>query len=772
MGRTPVCVYVLFHPKGPEGAPLARSLFDWLRLKVDTGDGLATGLPVYYRAVVEKERFQPSIDWEGADRSVVVVLVDDHMATDGVWRRALKAVQAEAMARDALFLPVMVDRSLDQLAFLSERYQPVRIYDPADPVLPPPGSGEPAARAELERERIRLRAGRLRRGVTEAIARTLRKDQATGKPNRLRVFVSHAKADGAEIAARVRDGLASVSQLESWFDVNDLASGSIWRQPIEKAAGNSSGGMIAVLTDAYPTRPWCRLEARAARTPVRSRNLKNLYKAQPLVAVHLVGTRWTRAVGPLAQVPHIGWPTDPSDPVRERRLQQDRIVDVVDRLLLEVLLAGLMRSVATAHPDAVVLDFVPDAWSLAEIHKQLDRKQEPIHILYPGHGLRPAEREELERVVSQLFPRGSSLDAVEERNLGLGPAPRPEERRDVAISTGGESEELWREGLGLEHVNDLLLRLTRQLLSRGHRCVFGGALNQQDSFTASILDTAEAWSREQPVEVPNSAESLSNLIARGDAAIDRPPVLSHLAWPYSKQLSLKAQARCLGICDFIVHDRVEVLDLHRYATMAEFSGAPPSPDMPISELDQKFGGKIQNLLVAESLAAMRREISRTTHVRVLVAGKIHGWSGWLPGIAEELLGSISLGRPVLLVGAFGGCAKVIADFLLNPKAAYPAELGYEAEWAYRKRLGQERAWLELGTTEELRRRRFADLEAALQGLRADLWPDQLQAYAEPEDERCATDLVLGLPRQAWIELARETGATAVISRVLRLVEGL
>ncbi|HND34452.1 MAG TPA: hypothetical protein PLA94_30830, partial [Myxococcota bacterium] len=74
--------------------------------------------------------------------------------------------------------------------------------------------------------------------------------------------------------------------------------------------------------------------------------------------------------------------------------------------------------------------------------------------------------------------------------------------------------------------------------------------------------------------------------------------------------------------------------------------------------------------------------------------------------------------------------------------------------------------------EVLRRQRFAELEAALQGLRADLWPDQLQGYAQPEEERCATDLILGLPRQPWIELARETGATAVIGRVLRLVEGL
>jgi hypothetical protein len=169
---------------------------------------------------------------------------------------------------------------------------------------------------------------------------------------------------------------------------------------------------------------------------------------------------------------------------------------------------------------------------------------------------------------------------------------------------------------------------------------------------------------------------------------------------------------------------------------------------------------------------MRREVSRTTHVRVLLAGKIHGWSGWLPGIAEELLGSLALGRPVLLVGAFGGCAKVIADFLLNPKAAYPAELRYEAELAYRQRMGQERAWLELGTTEELRRQRFEELETALRGLRADLWPDLLHPDTQTPEERCTTDMMLGVPRQAWMELARETGATAVIRRVLRLVEGL
>jgi hypothetical protein len=39
---------------------------------------------------------------------------------------------------------------------------------------------------------------------------------------RLEVFISHAKADGLKIAKALRDGFASVSQLEPWFDANGL----------------------------------------------------------------------------------------------------------------------------------------------------------------------------------------------------------------------------------------------------------------------------------------------------------------------------------------------------------------------------------------------------------------------------------------------------------------------------------------------------------------------------------------------------------------------
>jgi hypothetical protein len=41
---------------------------------------------------------------------------------------------------------------------------------------------------------------------------------------------------------------------------------------------------------------------------------------------------------------------------------------------------------------------------------------------------------------------------------------------------------------------------------------------------------------------------------------------------------------------------------------------------------------------------------------VLVGGKIKGWSGWLPGVAEELMCSVKAGQPTLLLSGFGGVA--------------------------------------------------------------------------------------------------------------------
>ena len=63
------------------------------------------------------------------------------------------------------------------------------------------------------------------------------------------------------------------------------------------------------------------------------------------------------------------------------------------------------------------------------------------------------------------------------------------------------------------------------------------------------------------------------------------------------------------------------------------------------------------------LTAMRRIMRAHSDARVVLGGRVEGYKGRMPGIAEESLLSLEAQQPVFLVGGFGGCTRDIAETL-------------------------------------------------------------------------------------------------------------
>ena len=57
---------------------------------------------------------------------------------------------------------------------------------------------------------------------------------------------------------------------------------------------------------------------------------------------------------------------------------------------------------------------------------------------------------------------------------------------------------------------------------------------------------------------------------------------------------------------------------------------------------------------AAALTDMRRRIIADSHALICLGGKVEGYSGRYPGVLEEIALSLSEGRPVYLLGGFGG----------------------------------------------------------------------------------------------------------------------
>ena len=61
---------------------------------------------------------------------------------------------------------------------------------------------------------------------------------------------------------------------------------------------------------------------------------------------------------------------------------------------------------------------------------------------------------------------------------------------------------------------------------------------------------------------------------------------------------------------------------------------------------------------ARGLTAMRRTMLLQSDARIVLGGRVEGYKGRLPAVAEETLLSLRAGQPVFVLGGFGGCAHV------------------------------------------------------------------------------------------------------------------
>ena len=132
--------------------------------------------------------------------------------------------------------------------------------------------------------------------------------QAGGKPVDelpdipVRLFISHAKkdlpADPAAIAGGpVKAILATLGQLpvQGWYDSAKIPPGGRFPEEIQKGVLNSSA-LVAVLTDTWSSREWCRREVLEAKLAAR-----------PLVVVDALEARVIRLFPYLGNAVTLRW---------------------------------------------------------------------------------------------------------------------------------------------------------------------------------------------------------------------------------------------------------------------------------------------------------------------------------------------------------------------------------------------------------------------------------------------------------------------------------
>ncbi|MEY3174937.1 MAG: hypothetical protein RLZZ436_2851 [Planctomycetota bacterium] len=664
-----VTIYIVHHPQSEDTLNLSRNLLNWFRLSDATGSQSDAGLPVWYRREIAqlpppatktsprdsttanaRYRFDPEMTWDGALLNVVILLIDQHLVSSIDWCSAVENLLREYQKnpRKMLILPVALHDSFYRMTDLYESCNPIRLLDAPNP---------------------QAAAVTLRRLASEAIARRLRHTAPGKNLRKLEVFLSHAKADGREIAEHIRDSLSHYGQMDAWYDANELAVGDDWRKKIQAAALKDTAAMISIVTDHYSSRPWCRIEVEAARTPqpVDPRTCR-IWKLQPAVAVHKAGNLWSRLMQALAGLPRIGWLADQPE---------TSIAEIVDRLMLETLLGYAHRQVAKElkkeeakedipdHQHTIYITWTPCPYTLAALQEQILAKKAPFtptqitRIVYPGYRLRIAETRELNTVLKS-FSRQTKLISFEEAFLDIDrkrsgrqtPAGPPSKRIKVSVSGIGNDSELQPHGIGCEHLEELLSRLTIALLRNNCQLILGGTLAKLNrTATTRLLDMAQTWLPEKTLR---------------DISLAKPktwPLQNYLQWPDCEQLTPEHHASLAGVCR-----------MHPIYP----------PGLPPASLIGQMDASTLLRYGADSTRILRTKTTELADLRVIFGGLLRSTRGWMPGALEEAGLSIQKQQPLLILGGFGGAAADIAQFLSSTTAPVPESLQYSPDWVLRK----------------------------------------------------------------------------------------
>ena len=350
-------LYVVWHPSNASGAELAdllRRHFGYDRHRNVAGNPRVS---VLYRSEIVPAGVVPlAIAWDEAETTAVVVLVDSALAGDEGWSNYVRELSRNAQTRGRLLarlFPVVMDSGgrdlqLEEQALRWDRWE---------------GSdAEKGQRlvSELTYEFSRMLRHRLR---------LLHQPEATEEPlsgylEKIQVFLSHTKRDddGDAVARGIRNWLHENIALSSFFDVFDIPAGLSFREVLLHQVETSA--VVAVHTDAYSSREWCRREVIEAKR-----------RHVPMIVVDCLRDLDQRSIPYMGNVPVVRMSPD----------RQDRMDIVTGCLLDEIFRTYLWRCrvepFRKAYPNVLFTARPPELLSLATL--PLQQREVGSTVVYP-----------------------------------------------------------------------------------------------------------------------------------------------------------------------------------------------------------------------------------------------------------------------------------------------------------------------------------------------------------------------------------------------------
>jgi hypothetical protein len=205
---------------------------------------------------------------------------------------------------------------------------------------------------------------------------------------------------------------------------------------------------------------------------------------------------------------------------------------------------------------------------------------------------------------------------------------RPLASYTVNLSISESDDSLGR-GFPLWQVNRVTLQVTAALFGQGANVVFG-----HDWREDGVMETIHGFALQVQPPIP--------LLSEEAVASGQPLLRNILPWPDKPRLSNDDLERLVSTL------RVELAGL-------------PAEVAPYENEARRLGASspLYQYVRARGLTHLRRRLNAESDVRLCIGGRTEGSAGRYPGVIEEALLAIQVGKPLFLAGFLGGATQQV-----------------------------------------------------------------------------------------------------------------
>lgn len=196
----------------------------------------------------------------------------------------------------------------------------------------------------------------------------------------------------------------------------------------------------------------------------------------------------------------------------------------------------------------------------------------------------------------------------------------------ISISESPDLESL---GFSEVHFRDALTEFARYMLAAGATIAYGGDL-RAGGFTHTLFDLVSTY--------------------KGAGGSTASRIRNYLAWPIHLNMTVEQKAE--------VQTSAEIIPL----PAPDIPGLDANAFLPPSNAENTYAWCL-------SLTRMRERLGRDNDAQILMGGRLIGYKGKYPGVVEEAYEFMKTGKPLFLIGAYGGAVGAVIEAVRGNRPA-------------------------------------------------------------------------------------------------------